>query len=104
MDCFCDSKDLFNFGCRCNGHLPLRVWHNGVDWVVAKDAAEATRVLVEHVGYSEEEAEADGWEALPDNKKLSIRDGPDDDSVTVLTAKEWVEEIGEPQVIGSTEY
>ncbi len=104
-DCICSSRDLFNHGCRCSGPEALRVWHNGIDWVVAHNLDEARRLVKEWCGYTDEEADGDeGWAPLPDDKELTIHDGPDDDSLTKLTAKEWVDECGEPQILGSREW
>ena len=104
-ECVCTAKDLFNFGCRCDGPPVLRVWHNGIDWVVAHSADEAREFLKNWACYDEECLDGDeGWSAWPDDKPISIHDGPDEDSITTLTGKEWAEECGEPQVLCSREY
>jgi hypothetical protein len=101
--CTCKSIDLFNYGCRCKNN-PLRVWHNGIDWVVAKDREEACEVLQGWTGCLADEFSISDWCPVDDDISLTFHDGPDDDSRTTLTAKEWVEEIGKPEYIDSRIY
>lgn len=67
----------------------LHVWHNGYDWVVATDQADARKVLVEVCGESkyEDDYDGDGWRMLADHEPLSITD---DGGKERKTCGEWV--------------
>lgn len=107
-DCTCSSTKLFNFGCQCKNIKPLKVWHNGVDWVIARDIEEARDIVKTWCGYEDGDECIDGdegWTTWPDDKELSIcEDLANPATKTILTAKEWVAECGEPQFLASREY
>jgi hypothetical protein len=104
-DCNCNSRDLFNFGCRCKSQADgqFHLWENGVDIVVARDIDEARKIVIETVGYTDEEAEGQfGWSIISSDRKITINE--DEDVYTTLTAEKWVKEIGKPEYLGSSEY
>ena len=103
--CVCSSRDLFNHGCRCVISKKFQIWHNGVDWVCARDIEEARDLVKSWTGCLDDEIDGDeGWAPVPDDKELTFHDGPDDDSITKLPAKDWVAEINKPEYMGSTEF
>lgn len=55
----------------------LRVWTNGVDWVVARDHADVHRVLMEHArmeGVAGPYGKDEDWNPLRDDEVLIVPD------------------------------
>lgn len=97
----------------------LRAFTNGYETVVAKDSADATECLKEHIGYVDDDLEGmNEWEEIPDGEYLEIRqeelhwhlDRQKDipmpkDYVLTIRAKisQWIEACGRT-VLCSTEW
>lgn len=78
----------------------LHVWHNGYDWVVAKDEADARAVEHEMIGdpctHDDTcDCEGDGWDQVPDEAPLKIATGEDGaPPIVTKTCAEWVKDEG----------
>lgn len=94
MDCVCKPKDLFGHGCCCGFHnnLPLKLFFNGRDYVVARNSYHAAHILCEECLDP-----AGSWHQIEDDQKVEFSMMAPD--VEVLTAAEWVTSLGEGYAI-----
>lgn len=91
MDCICDDKDLFRYGCCCGYHrnLDLKLFFNGRDFVVARNPYHASWILKDE-GLEQTEK---GWSQIDDDEQVIFTIGsPEGES---LTAAEWIAALGE---------
>lgn len=96
MECICDTKDLFCYGCCCGYHRnqELKLYHNGRDYVIARNPYHASWFLREE-GIEPTEK---GWFKIDDDEQVTFSIGsPEGES---LTAAEWVETLGEGYAVG----
>lgn len=104
--CYCNSRDLFHFGCKCNGSEPFYLWENGIDIVIARNEDEARKIVIDTAGYEGEDLElADGdsgWSIIDSKREITINE--DEGVHTTLSAEKWVLEINKPEYLGSTEW
>lgn len=87
---------------RANSESNLKIWHNGVDWIIAESAAAV--VAWEKENYGESFTELEEWEALDPSNDLTIFD-EDDRSGPKTTKKvsEWIA-ASVPGFLCSTEF
>lgn len=71
----------------------LRMWTDGVDFVIAESAEEAIKIVCEHHGATAEDFAEPFVERKPDEPFTIFGDGADGEDVTKPTA-EWVREHG----------
>ena len=91
MICSCDSRSLFNFGCRCGAfqfEQNLHVWFNGLDYVIAKNDTEANWWLCTYLGKDV----SSQWELVPDDQDLAI--SLDNGSEDTKQARDWTHIYG----------
>ncbi len=50
---------------------PLKVWHNGVEWVIADSTVAATKLLLDLTGNTADDSETD-WEELASDSTVTI--------------------------------
>ena len=95
MECICEPKDLFCFGCCCGYHrtLDLKLFFNGRDFVVARNPYHASWLLKEE---GVEPAEQP-WAKIDDDEQITFSIGSAEGES--LTAAEWVATLGEGYAI-----
>ena len=101
MDCICDSRELFIFGCRCGAfdfEVTHHVWFNGIIYSIARNPDEATLLARQYLGefedFDEEWLKGDGWEIINDEDSLPLFIEEESDDEEIRTAAEWVEYYG----------
>jgi len=72
--------------------LPLQVWFDDHDWVVAETAADATDIMHEVYG-NDSSAQPEDFSQLSSDESISIFDGETEETVK-HTAAEWIASNG----------
>ena len=108
----------------------LTVFHNDVDWVIAKNVEDIPKVLKEHTGYEPDEYESEDYakldpkdtftmwfvdnvwadppptDAYPPDGNLWFNDNEDEGNIcwmVTATYRQWIDHIGRG-FLGSTEW
>lgn len=77
--------------------IPMRVWSNGMDTVVAPDLDAVQKIVEAQHGttFEDEGWTLDEWFALDDDRLLTISNFDGNEGKLALTASEWVLREGE---------
>jgi predicted HAD superfamily Cof-like phosphohydrolase len=73
----------------------LKVWHNGVDYVISETQEEARQVIIDDICSTDpQKIDREGWKTLSMGEELTVPELETEEDIT-LTAKEWILAMGE---------
>jgi hypothetical protein len=70
----------------------MQMFHNGNDYVIAHDAADASRVYEEAIGEKYDADELGDWDVVALDKEITVRS--DDEPTRRMTAAGWIAHSG----------